>query len=94
MSETTNVTADASDFDAYAILELEQGVGARPRPWPFPTIEEVNDAGEEHAVMEWSIGLPGTSTTQHELARMAAEDFVTRLRDEDERVHFEVQLDI
>ena len=25
MSETTNVTADASDFDAYAILELEQG---------------------------------------------------------------------
>ena len=25
MSETTNATADASDFDAYAILELEQG---------------------------------------------------------------------
>lgn len=74
------------------ILELEQGVGARPRPWPSPKLEEVNDAGEEHTVMEWSIGLPGTSTTQHELARIAAEDFVTRLREEDERVHIEITL--
>lgn len=78
------------------ILELEQGVGARPRPWPFPQREddEEVDGEGERSTLEWSIGLPGTSATQHELARLAAEDFVAQLCEEDERVHFEVRLEI
>ena len=56
------------------LLELEQGAATRPRPWPAPRIAASSAS--------WFIGLPGTNVTQHELALLAASEFIEALSEE------------
>jgi hypothetical protein len=43
--------------------------------------------------VRWTIGLPGTNATQHELSRIAAVEFTEALCAEDESLHFEVTME-